>query len=236
MASSDYVVPMFLEKSIDQLREVANALAPMGAVLEVAMIDLHSDELLPEERQLVESWAPHRQREFASGRTCARRALDSLVVGVASLLPDSDGIPHWPEGVIGSISHCRGVAMATVANSADCRLLGLDLEKINRLSSGAINKVLHPLEESFASSDQLKASILFSLKEAFYKAQFPKWRAVGNFRDLALEVDLANGVAKIIEMDSRFKPELLHLRFRFRVVDDYVVSLCWMPGLDVAES
>ena len=224
------------EKSINKLREAAQALAPMGAVLEVAMIDQHSDELLPEERQLVESWAPHRQREFVRGRMCARRALDSLVAGVAGLLPDPDGIPQWPEGVVGSISHCRGVAMATVANSADCRLIGLDLEKINRLSAGAINKVLHPIEESFAIGDQLKATILFSLKEAFYKAQFPKWRALGNFRDLALEVDLANGVAKIIEMGSRFKPELLRLRFRFRVVDDYVVSMSWMPGLDVSAS
>lgn len=236
MASSDSVVPMSPKKSINQLREVAQALAPMGAVMEVAMIDQHSDELLPQERQFVESWAPHRQREFAMGRMCARRALDSLVAGVASLLPDADGIPQWPEGVVGSISHCRGVAMATVANSADCRLLGLDLEKINRLSAGAINKVLHPIEESFVCGDQLKASILFSLKEAFYKAQFPKWRAEGNFRDLALEVDLANGAAKIIEMGSRFKPELLRLRFRFRVVDDYVVSQCWMPGLDVSVS
>ena len=234
MASRDSVVLMPTEKSINQLSEVAQALAPMGAVLEVAMIDQHSDELLPEERQLVESWAPHRQREFARGRMCARRALDSLVAGVAGLLPDADGIPQWPDGVVGSISHCRGVAMATVANSAHCRLLGLDLEKINRLSAGAINKVLHPIEESFASSDQLKASILFSLKEAFYKAQFPKWRAVGNFRDLALEVDLANGAAKIFEMDARFKSELLRLRFRFRIVDDYVVSLCWMPGFDAS--
>ena len=234
MASSDSVVLMSTEKSINQLREVAQALAPMGVALEAAMIDQYSDEFLPQERQLVESWAPHRQREFAMGRMCARRALDSLAAGVAGLLPDADGIPQWPEGVVGSISHCRGVAMATVANSADCRLLGLDLEKINRLSAGAINKVLHPIEESFASGDQLKASILFSLKEAFYKAQFPKWRSVGNFRDLALDVDLANGAAKIIEMGSRFKPELLRLRFRFRVVDDYVVSQCWMPGLDVS--
>ena len=234
MDSSDSVVSMSPEKTIIQLREVAQALAPMGAALEVAMIDQHSDELLPEERQLVESWAPHRQREFARGRMCARRALDSLGVGVAGLLPDADGIPQWPEGVVGSISHCRGVVMVMAANSADCRLLGLDLEKINRLSAGAINKVLHPIEESFVGSDQLKASILFSLKEAFYKAQFPKWRAVGNFRDLALEVDLANGAAKIFEMDARFKSELLCLRFRFRIVDDYVVSLCWMPGFDAS--
>jgi 4'-phosphopantetheinyl transferase EntD len=159
---------------------------------------------------------------------CARRALDLLGVGSSGLLPDADGIPQWPEGTVGSISHCRGVAMAVGAKLVDCRLLGLDLEKTNRLSAGAIKQVLHPIEEIFVDGDQLKASILFSLKEAFYKAQFPKWRAVGNFSDLAMEVDLAKGSARIREMDARFSPELMQLRFCFRIVDDYVVSQSWM--------
>ena len=211
-----------------QLRKVAHVIVPKGAAFEVVIIDQHSAELLPEERQLMESWAPSRQREFVAGRMCARQALDLLEVGASGLLPDTDGIPQWPEGTVGSISHCRGVAMAMAAKSVDCRMLGLDLEKTNRLSAGAIKQVLHPIEEIFAGGDQLKASILFSLKEAFYKAQFPKWHAAGNFSDLALEVDLASGSAKIREMDARFSPELLRLRFCFRIVDDYVVSLSWM--------
>ena len=215
-------------KTITQLREVTHVIVPKGAAFEVAIIEQHSADLLPEELQLIESWAPSRQREFAAGRMCARRALDLLGVGASGLLPDADGIPQWPEGTVGSISHCRGVAMAMSAKSVDCRLLGLDLEKTNRLSAGAINKVLHPVEQIFAGGDQQKASILFSLKEAFYKAQFPEWRAVGNFSDLALEVDLAKGSAKICKIDSRFNPELKGLRFCFRIVDDYVVSLSWM--------
>ena len=215
-------------KTIAQLREVAHVIVPKGAAFEVAIIDQRGADLLPEERQLIESWAPSRQREFVTGRMCARRALDLLGVGASGLLPDADGIPQWPEGTVGSISHCRGVAMAMAAKSVECSLLGLDLEKTNRLSAGAINQVLHPIEEIFAGGDQLKASILFSLKEAFYKAQFPKWHAVGNFSDLALEVDLAKGSAKIREMDARFNPELMRLRFCFRIVDDYVVSLSWM--------
>ena len=215
-------------KTIAQLREVAHVIVPKGAAFEVAIIDQRGADLLPEERQLIESWAPSRQREFVTGRMCARRALDLLGVGSSGLLPDADGIPRWPEGTVGSISHCRGVAMAMVAKSVDCRLLGLDLEKTNRLSAGAIKKVLHPIEEIFTGGDQLKASILFSLKEAFYKAQFPKWHAVGNFSDLALEVDLAKNTAKIREMDARFSSELMRLRFCFRIVDDYVVSLSWM--------
>lgn len=215
-------------KTIAQLREVAHVIVPKGAAFEVAIIDQLAADLLLEERQLIESWAPSRQREFVAGRMCARQALDLLGVDTSGLLPDADGIPQWPEDTVGSISHCRGVAMAVAAKSADCRLLGLDLEKTNRLSAGAIKQVLHPIEEIFAGGDQLKASILFSLKEAFYKAQFPNWRAVGNFSDLALEVDLTNGSAKVREMDARFSPELMRLRFSFRIVDDYVVSLSWM--------
>ena len=215
-------------KTIAQLREAAHLIVPMGAAFEVAIIDQRATDLLPEERKLIESWAPSRQREFVTGRMCARRALDLLGVDASGLLPDADGIPQWPEDTVGSISHCRGVAMAMVAKSVDCRLLGLDLEKTNRLSAGAIKQVLHPMEEIFTGGDQLKASILFSLKEAFYKAQFPKWQAVGNFSDLALEVDLTEGTAKIREMDARFSSELMRLRFCFRIVDDYVISLSWM--------
>ena len=215
-------------KTIAQLREVAQIIVPKGAAFELAIIDQRVTDLLPEERQLIESWAPSRQREFVTGRMCARRALDLLGVAASELLPDANGIPQWPEDTVGSISHCHGVAMAMVAKSVDCRLLGLDLEKTNRLSAGAIKQVLHPIEESFAASDQLKASILFSLKEAFYKAQFLKWHAVGNFSDLALEVDLTKGTAKIREMDARFNSELMRLRFCFRIVNDYVVSLSWM--------
>ena len=215
-------------KTIAQLREAAHLIVPMGAAFEVAIIDQRATDLLPEERKLIESWAPSRQREFVTGRMCARRALDLLGVDASGLLPDADGIPQWPEDTVGSISHCRGVAMAMVAKSVDCRLLGLDLEKTNRLSAGAIKQVLNPIEEIFTGGDQLKASILFSLKEAFYKAQFPKWQAVGNFSDLALEVDLTEGTAKIREMDARFSSELMRLRFCFRIVDDYVISLSWM--------
>lgn len=219
---------MSLEQTIVQLKAAGAALAPSGAAFEVALVDDYLPELSEPERRLVESWAPHRQHEFATGRLCALRARSDLGVEAGNLLPDADGVPLWPEAVVGSISHSRGVAMAVVARSAESSLLGLDLEKTNRLSEGAIKKVVHPLEESFVAGEQLKASILFSLKEAFYKAQFPKWRTTGNFHDLALEVDLARGTANIREMDARFAPELMPLRFGFRVVDDYVVSLCWI--------
>jgi 4'-phosphopantetheinyl transferase EntD len=65
------------------------------------------------------------------------------------------------------------------------------------------------------------------LKEAFYKAQFPRWREFGNFRELALSVNLVKGTADIKEMDARFDSELAHLSFAFEIVDDFVISLAW---------
>lgn len=151
-------------------------------------------------------------------------------MGTASgvTLPNADGVPGWPESYLGSISHSRGVAAAVAVRSSQYSLLGLDLEKTNRLSGAAMRRVLHPLEASFASGDQMRTSILFSLKEAFYKAQFPRWRTAGNFDDLALAVDLDSETARVLKMDARFAPELKDLRFAFRIIDDYVASLCWL--------
>ncbi|MFT5836823.1 MAG: enterobactin synthetase component D [Candidatus Azotimanducaceae bacterium] len=218
---------MLIAQTIAKLSQAGRQLALPWCVFEVALVQNQLASLSPAELGLVESWATHRQQEFATGRLCARRALEVLELTPADLLPDRDGVPTWPAGVAGSISHSRGVAMAVVARSENCEILGLDIEKTNRLSETAIRKVVHPLEESFVTGDQLKASVVFSLKEAFYKAQFPRWRTTGNFHDLVLAVDLKAGTARVEEMDQRFASELAELRFEFRLVDEYVVSLCW---------
>lgn len=219
---------MSMESTIASLKAACAALAPSGCAFEVAAVTDYLAELYEPERAWVHTWSVHRQNEFSTGRLCARHALAELGVAAGDLLPDADGIPQWPEGGLGCISHSRGIAMAVTARMGTPLLLGLDLEKTNRLSVRAIQQVVHPLEGAFVGGDQVRASILFSLKEAFYKAQFPRWRTAGNFHDMALEVDLADGVAKILQLDARFAPELRRLKFRFRLVDDYVVSLCWM--------
>jgi 4'-phosphopantetheinyl transferase EntD len=221
---------MSLDAIAGQLGLALDALAPAGCASKAAVIGVGATAPLTEEEiTLTASWAPPRRHEFAAGRRCARQALAALgaVAGDDALLPDGEGIPAWPRGFLGSISHSRGVAMALVAPIAAYSLLGLDLEKTNRLSQAAVRRVVHPLEEEFAGGDQLRASVLFSLKEAFYKAQFPRWRTAGNFSDLALNVDSAVGTATVAEMDARFAPELRDMHFAFRLVDTYVISLCW---------
>jgi 4'-phosphopantetheinyl transferase EntD len=215
-----------ITETIEKLRVAGRALAPRGAAFEVAAVDECGPRLFPNEQAWIASWSLSRQREFAAGRLCARRAASHLGLDLLDLLPDAEGVPVWPAELTASISHCRGVALALVAHSQNCPWLGLDLEKTNRLSDRAMRKVLHPCEREVVAGAQLQASILFSLKEAFYKAQFPRWRTTGNFHDLGLELDLAAGTAQVLEMNARFAPELRGARFTFRVVDDYVLSVC----------
>lgn len=215
-----------------QISELSHAgldLMPAGCCLDVSAVVEDISDLEDAECVKIRSWAPHRQKEFATGRRCARVVLDSLgFEGGAPLVADADGVPVWPEGFVGSISHCRGVVAALAVRTSEYALVGLDLEKTNRLSDAAMKRVIHPEEVDFVQGDQVKASILFSLKEAFYKAQFPRHRTPGNFQDLALSVDAAAGQAEVSEMDTRFAGELVRVQFAYRIVEDYVLSLCWL--------
>ncbi|TVP79751.1 MAG: 4'-phosphopantetheinyl transferase superfamily protein [Puniceicoccaceae bacterium] len=216
------------DRTLLQIKSAAALILPMGGVFELSTIEVDQSFLSDAERALIETWAVPRQQEFAAGRLCARRGLAALGRPAVPLLRDADGLPLWPPGVVGSITHSRGIAAAALrpADGPDT-LLGLDLEKTNRLSAAASRRVLHPREVGFAAGDQRRASVLFSLKEAFYKAQFPRWRTPGNFHDLALSVDLAAGRAVVVDLAPCFDPILAGLEFRFCLVDDYVLSLCW---------
>ena len=66
--------------------------------------------LLPEEEPLVARAVDKRRREFAAGRACARRALEQLGLPASPILAGPRREPLWPPGVVGALTHCRGIA------------------------------------------------------------------------------------------------------------------------------
>ncbi len=73
------------------------------------------EALYPEERPVIASSAPLRQRTFSSGRRCARIALAEAGFPAMALPRAEDGSVCWPEGVVGSVSHTNDWAVAAVA-------------------------------------------------------------------------------------------------------------------------
>src|ERR1700683_1547885 len=84
--------------------------------------------LFPSELAVAATASQRRRREFATARGCAHAALAGLGLPSAAILPDRRGAPIWPEGVVGSITHCSGYRAAAVAPAGQGAAVGLGAE------------------------------------------------------------------------------------------------------------
>ncbi len=131
-----------------------------------------------------------RRSEFATVRHCARRALKQLGVPAVPILPDANGAPLWPAGVVGSMTHCAGYRAAAVARSGDLAAVGIDAEPHAPLPPDVLELVARPEERAEltaleeARPDLHWDRILFSAKEAVFKAWFPLTRRWLDFTDV----------------------------------------------------
>ncbi|BBB01597.1 putative phosphopantetheinyl transferase [Actinacidiphila reveromycinica] len=151
--------------------------------------------LHPEEEPGVARAVPKRRAEHAAGRACAREALAGLGVP-AGPIPRDDadrGAPVWPEGVVGSITHCDGYRAAAVARATDVLALGIDAEPDGPLPEGVLD-VIHSTSEERAALAELTGKkpeihwdrLLFSAKETVYKAWYPYHHRMLGFEEAEL--------------------------------------------------
>ncbi len=140
----------------------------------------NSDELPghPGEEHLITKAVDKRRRDFIGARYCAREALVQLGEEPVAIGKGERGMPLFPRGVVGSLTHCAGYQAAALAHRLRWRSVGIDAEPHDTLPEGVLDSVSLPAER-----DWLKAAIpetglhldrlLFCAKEATYKAWFP---------------------------------------------------------------
>lgn len=218
------------------LSAALRGLLPAGVEYSVGTIPKVSHFEFQAEEDYLCTAGDYRKCEFVAGRDCARAALEQVGFSRGPLLADEYGVPVWPDGALGAISHSRAYAAAIAAECSEFRALGLDLEKTSRLSVSAMKRTVHPSEEAYVQGEQKRATLIFCAKEAFFKAQFPIWHTHANFHDLELAVDESAGKITIQEIDKRFPDELRSLapeiEFRFSYFEDFVVTVCWLRRPD----
>jgi 4'-phosphopantetheinyl transferase EntD len=217
---------------VTKLSQALTAITSNGVFSAVDMTGEEEVVEFVDEIKHIENAGHRRRNEFITGRRCARLALNALGTPQIAMPADANGLPRWPEGTLGSISHTRGLCCAVAGFNHQLRGLGLDVEKTTRLSPAAIRHIVHPSELDYTKSEQVRSSLLFSAKEAFYKMQFPHWRAQPNFKDIALSVDVEKEELSVMEI-AKTLPESLRavapqIQFRYCYFDDYVVTLCWL--------
>ncbi len=128
------------------------------------------------ESAAVSGAVPRRQLEFAAGRLCGRAALRRLGFDDTPIPRRPDRRPVWPAGVVGSISHSRGICGAVVGHASEFAGIGLDIEIADACEPRLARRVLTGVErERVATLEGAVDSgrwttMIFSAKESVYKA------------------------------------------------------------------
>ena len=120
-----------------------------------------------------------RRAEFLAGRYCAIKSLQENGINGAQIATGQDRNPIWPQNVSGSISHSHNHAVAVTIVSPKKVGVGIDIEGIVTADTfESINQqIIDPTELEFIErqgGDTLQLfTLLFSLKESFFKAAYP---------------------------------------------------------------
>jgi 4'-phosphopantetheinyl transferase EntD len=197
-----------------------------GAVA-VAVADPHQAQqpIWAEEARFVAQAVAKRQAEFAAGRNAARAAMRKLGGRNAAIPAGQDRAPQWPLGWHGSITHNDRWCLAAVTRGA--AHLGVDIEAATPLNPDLLSTICSPEERArIAGSDQaMQAKVIFSAKEAAYKAQFPLTGVLFGFDhlDIVIAPDSGQFQARFVRPAGQFAAGD-RLQGRFALVQGHIVT------------
>jgi len=173
---------------------VIEQILPARAVVEETREDLLDSTLFAQEQASVERAVEKRRREFTTARACAHRALARLDLAVQPVLTGEHGEPLWPDGVVGSITHCQGYRACALAHAIDLSAIGIDAEPDAALPEGVLGTIAGAEEEAWVLAQARVVPqinwdrLLFSAKESIYKALYPLTRYRLGFHDAVVTV------------------------------------------------
>lgn len=219
---------------------------PGMVVVEVGTGD-DLDPLLPGEVRPGSVPGGRRRWELQAGRHCAAQALGRAGVTRRPVVADGAGAPVWPVGWTGSITHSGGRCAAGVAPRSVVAAMGIDMERPRPISGRAVRRVC--TSEELAGCEALPPIgvawplVVFSAKESFYKAWWPRHRRRLAFDDIQVEltVGAAAGTGAGAGAGAiRFRftrppgvlgsPEVVAFRGRLRVDAGWVRTVVWVPA------
>ncbi len=216
------------------MSRLIDALLPEAVAAAEVFADVPGMAALPEEEPLIARSVDKRRNEFIAVRHCARLALAELGFAPVPILKGDKGEPRWPEGVVGSLTHCEGYRAAVVGRGDRIRTVGIDAEPHDVLPDGVLDAISLPAERSEIGGlpgglhwDR----ILFCAKEATYKAWFPLTHRWLGFEDAHITFDIdGSGMAGhftsaiLIDPEAKTGPPLTRLRGRWSVIEGLALT------------
>jgi enterobactin synthetase component D len=146
----------------------------------------------------MEHVAKVRKKEYLAGRYCAVKAAEQLGVQLSALPSAPTREPIWPDGLVGSITHSKRMAIGCVSTSKVISSLGIDAEELIQPSVSLEVETIIATDSELALLKRYELpmgiTLLFSAKEALYKALYPRVRTFIDFKEVTLiHLDRENG-------------------------------------------
>lgn len=202
------------------LRRAIETISVPGILVDHRLI-ADGDELalLPEERPAFAGSVLKVRRASGAARIVARNLLSRLGQPPSAICKSTGGMPVWPKGIVGSLAHDATIAVAAVAARDAFSGVGVDVEPAEPLDPELLDIVATAPELRRMQDDPFGGRLLFSIKEAIYKAVYP---LDGTFLDHHdVEVEIPAGVARIWNGRT--------VRFRY-CADPHIVALAFIAA------
>lgn len=171
-------------------------------------VDPSPHQLHPDERPAIQRAVAKRRREFVAGRFLARRAAERLGWAGLVLPMAADRAPQWPNGLRGSITHCCHWCAIALCRREDGIAVGIDLEAHPRIDESLVPLFMSARERRLLDAcpygeRALVKTVVFSAKEAAFKAQYVATRTPMDFEDIEIEIDVSAGRFRAIVRSER---------------------------------
>ena len=167
------------------------------------------------------------------GRTCARATLAALGFPDQAIPVGASREPVWPDGVVGSISHCGPVAAAAVAHRHAFAGLGIDLELAEPLDETELNMICRESERAWLQNTDGSlplAKLIFSAKESIYKCVWPEIGRFVDFQDIGIRIDIAANTFKAVEWAENLPAPIFDgVAGRFLIRDEWIITTACLP-------
>jgi len=198
-------------------RSVDSILVPGIVVVCRRIAQGDENALWPEELPAFAGSVVKVRRASGAARIAARDLMQNLGLPPAAIVKSAAGVPIWPEGIVGSLAHDAEVAVAALAKRQTFASLGIDVEPAEPLAEDLIDIVVSRAERRWIEDGLHQARLLFSIKEAVYKAVYPLDGVFLDHHDV--EIDLPAGLAQVKSGRT--------VDFRY-CVDKHIVTLAFI--------
>lgn len=177
----------------DPLRAALKSLSHPDLLIDYRVIAAGDERALLEAEAASMSRNLEAQRASGAARIVARHLLGELGVVPTAIPKGASGAPVWPGGIVGSFAHDQTIAIAAVGRKGEAASIGIDIEPAEVLPADMLELVTTASERTALAGDPYRGRLLFTAKEAVYKAVHPLDGLFLEFHDI--EVDLAAGQA-----------------------------------------